>query len=300
MPSISNPPETSYSNLDNFGLIDFDDLHANSPPSKKFKGSSPAANLGIDEEVAVTKRARAPAVKLDEQRLLSAAGIPRLRSQAHKLKIKGKGHEFSDAARLLSFYQLWLDDLFPKARFLDALAMVEKLGHKKSLIVARSEWINEDNPESSNQVEQVDDFALDPDNFANDATTQQAQQQMPDVQGLDSAQDFALPPQTPPRADVPDDDDLYDATPLGQRRAGDTNSANNEALTTQNVERENPSDALPINTLQSRPLPPATDQDVGDDDLEAMIAEAEKVDGGPAVQQAGEDFADEEEVMRDF
>lgn len=54
--------------------------------------------------------------------------------------------QYSDAARLLAFYQLWLDDLFPKARFLDALAMVEKMGHKKMLQMARMEWINEDRP----------------------------------------------------------------------------------------------------------------------------------------------------------
>lgn len=40
-------------------------------------------------------------------------------------------------------YQLWLDDLFPKARFLDALAQVEKLGHKKQIQTMRLSWINE-------------------------------------------------------------------------------------------------------------------------------------------------------------
>lgn len=56
--------------------------------------------------------------------------------------------QFSDAARLLSFYQLWLDDLFPKAKFLDALAMVEKAGHKTSMHRQRMEWINEGKPKA--------------------------------------------------------------------------------------------------------------------------------------------------------
>ena len=43
-------------------------------------------------------------------------------------------------------YQLWLDDLFPKARFADALAMVEKEGHKTSMHKMRTEWINESKP----------------------------------------------------------------------------------------------------------------------------------------------------------
>jgi replication fork protection complex subunit Csm3/Swi3 len=51
--------------------------------------------------------------------------------------------QFSDAARLLSFYQLWLDDLFPKAKFLDALAMVEKAGHKTMMLSQRKEWMAE-------------------------------------------------------------------------------------------------------------------------------------------------------------
>lgn len=54
--------------------------------------------------------------------------------------------QFSDAARLLNFYQLWLDDLFPKAKFADGLAMIEKLGHSKRIQTMRREWINEEKP----------------------------------------------------------------------------------------------------------------------------------------------------------
>ena len=148
--------------------------------------------LGLDEEVVVEKK-RKPTVKFDEARwdmgmfldmkwrlrtnfvcyrLLSAAGIPKLRKTAkQKLKFKGKGHEvwvgfsttaclfgnstidtnfpheqFSDAARLLNFYQLWLDDLFPRAKFADGLSMIEKLGHSKRIQVMRREWIDEGKP----------------------------------------------------------------------------------------------------------------------------------------------------------
>ena len=49
--------------------------------------------LGLDEEVKVTKK-RAPIAKLDEDRLLSQAGIPKLRHAAkERLRFKGKGHE---------------------------------------------------------------------------------------------------------------------------------------------------------------------------------------------------------------
>ncbi|KAL9125323.1 MAG: hypothetical protein Q9217_005455 [Psora testacea] len=101
------------------------------------------AGLGLDEEIKVTKK-RAPVAKLDEGRLLSQSGIPKLRSTAkERLKFKGRGHEYADVARLLNFYQLWLDDLYPRAKFTDGLAIIEKLGHTKRIQTMRKEWINE-------------------------------------------------------------------------------------------------------------------------------------------------------------
>ncbi|GAB1209570.1 hypothetical protein APSETT445_008351 [Aspergillus pseudonomiae] len=55
---------------------------------------------------------------------------------------------FSDAARLLQFYQLWLDDLFPRAKFADGLTIIEKLGHHKRLQAMRREWIEEEKPKA--------------------------------------------------------------------------------------------------------------------------------------------------------
>ena len=88
----------------------------------------------------------------DGSRLLSQPGIPKLRALsrsgkiAKKLHFKGKGHEFSDVAKLLNYYQLWLDDLFPRAKFADGLAMVEKVGHSKRMAITRKEWIDEGKP----------------------------------------------------------------------------------------------------------------------------------------------------------
>jgi hypothetical protein len=60
--------------------------------------------------------------------------------------MKGKGHEFSDVAKLLNFYQLWLDGLFPRAKFADGLQLIEKAGHSKRMNVMRKEWIDEGKP----------------------------------------------------------------------------------------------------------------------------------------------------------
>ncbi|KAI4246930.1 MAG: hypothetical protein L6R42_009748, partial [Xanthoria sp. 1 TBL-2021] len=53
---------------------------------------------------------------------------------------------YLDLARLLNIYQLWLDDLYPRAKFADGLAMIEKLGHKKRIQIMRREWIHEGKP----------------------------------------------------------------------------------------------------------------------------------------------------------
>lgn len=66
--------------------------NATAIPSRT-KPSQKIDSLGIDEEVKVQKK-RAPIPKLDEERLLSQAGIPRLRRiTKERLRFKGKGHE---------------------------------------------------------------------------------------------------------------------------------------------------------------------------------------------------------------
>ncbi|KAJ5681533.1 uncharacterized protein N7477_001473 [Penicillium maclennaniae] len=124
----------------------FQDNHASNGNEAKPSGDPSSLGLGLDDEVKVSKK-RQPVAKLDEGRLLSQSGISKLRRTARrKLKFKGKGHEFSDAARLLNFYQLWLDELFPRAKFADGLAMIEKLGHSKRIQTMRREWIEEEKP----------------------------------------------------------------------------------------------------------------------------------------------------------
>lgn len=46
-------------------------------------------------------------------------------------------------------YQLWLDDLYPRAKFADGLTIVEKLGHTKRMQMMRKQWIDEGKPKGS-------------------------------------------------------------------------------------------------------------------------------------------------------
>ncbi|UNI22345.1 chromosome segregation in meiosis- protein [Purpureocillium takamizusanense] len=287
MPSaVTAGQKPTHDDLDNYAVNDLSDdpFASPSPQSKKRKEPASSSNaLGIDEEVSVQKRARVPAVKLDEDRLLGPAGIPRLRQRASRsLKIKGKGHEFSDAARLLSFYQLWLDDLFPKARFLDALAMVEKAGHKKRVMTARNEWINEGRPKSGADEDEYEAR----DNGHDDATV--------DVEhGTDATAGGLERPQTPLQ-DVPGDDDLYAATPRAR------------TATRRDVPEDDDLDAL-IAEAEGQDLPSnktrQSHTEPDEDDLDALIAEAEGQDAAASSNTKsastgdGDEFADEEAAM---
>ncbi|KAK0655104.1 replication fork protection component Swi3-domain-containing protein [Cercophora newfieldiana] len=300
------------------GWDDEDPFASPEPPSKsngandkKRKGTDA---LGIDEEIDLKKKPRVPRVKLDEGRLLSEKGIPKLRKMAPRLKLKGKGHEFSDASRLLSFYQEWLDDLFPKATFLDALAMVEKTGHKTIMRNERLKWIEEGRPKA--QVEDDDLFGDKPSSAPPQPTriapifeqAAGARATTPTNDNLFVDDDIynATPrarPQPPkPTDDVPDDDDLealmaeQDAASAAAPAFGSIFGGTAKKATQPSGEPdEDEMDALMAEAELSQPSrptqPPVRNSIFGDgsskapskpveddeygDDLDALMAEAE-------------------------
>lgn len=165
--------------------------------------------------------------------------------------------------------------------------MVEKAGHKKRLMVARNEWINEGKPTNTSQE---DDLGDDPFDSA------------PPAQGDDDP--TAGRPATPPAvADVPDDDDLYDATPRAPRRIvpvtrdePDDDDLDALMAEAEGYDKPNPRPTQPTNTGD-------------DDDLDALMAEAEGHDNSlaakeqpKAVQSTAEqdDFDDAEAAMREM
>jgi replication fork protection complex subunit Csm3/Swi3 len=79
--------------LDGQNIFDTSNVQAQEPSSRPPRPGANEAGLGIDEEIKVVKK-RQPIPKLDENRLLSAPGIPKLRRiTKDRLKFKGKGHE---------------------------------------------------------------------------------------------------------------------------------------------------------------------------------------------------------------
>jgi replication fork protection complex subunit Csm3/Swi3 len=244
------------------------------------------------------------------RRLLSAAGIPKLRKKAKDhLKFKGKGHEvrfkqnpkysalltqiqYSDASRLLAFYQLWLDDLFPKARFLDALAMVEKAGHKKRMQAMRMEWINEGRPRSSVHEDSIfDEPSLPPREDGGREKT--APRIAPIFEKTASER-----PKTPVQDADAEMDDIYDATPRQPRQTqGATDSQDS-------LFGERPSIFGPAKAAPADDGPPEDDLDALLAEEEMMRAESAKAQPVPTASKApapaDDNFDDEMEAMAEM
>ena len=179
--------------------------------------------------------------------------------------------QFSDAARLLSFYQEWLDDLFPKATFLDALAMVEKTGHKTIIKTERMKWIDEGKPKSS--VEEDDDLFGGGEPSAPKEPTRVAP--IFDKAGAGRAK-------TPGNDDL-FGDDIYNASPRASQ-TGDVPDDDDLAALMAEESGSGPSTIPAFGSifgsgLAKRPLNPTNAP--ADDDMDAMLAEAEAQSAPP-------------------
>lgn len=330
MPSAATPnPRAGSTGPDNQLNYDqdVDDFLRDLPVNEDdLNNDTTAPAKDVDEEIKVRKK-RAPAPKLDETRLLSDAGVPKLRKIAKtKLKFKGKGHEFSDISRLLNTYQLWLDDLYPRAKFRDALSMVEKLGHSKRMQVTRRAWVDGTKPsrreasvERLGDVEmsgalkggangdapragsEVGDIFGERRQEGSTGGAERQQEDMPEDDELEALMSKSAPStphttsrqQHKPRAPFEEDDDTEpDEDELDALMAEDAQVAP-QASTVE----------------QRRPRGPFEEEDAGpdEDELDALMAEephgGDKPSGHVPKDQAGQDagsqddFVDDEEAM---
>ena len=180
---------------------------------------------------------------------------------------------------MLNLYQLWLDDLYPRAKFADGLSIIEKLGRTKRMQTMRKEWINESKPKDT-----IED------------TLTSTAKDTAEVSGTSKTREASLLDNTPrqphtPMPDDPNDDDLYSATP---RRPSDVRQ-----------QKGAPSDSLFVSDDGSGEYP-------GDDDLDQLLAEnkikdlSARPDVGPRHDGKGHDetrddkYDDEIEAMADM
>lgn len=163
-------------------------------------------------------------------------------------------------------YQLWLDDLFPKARFTDALAMVEKEGHKVGMHKMRTEWINESKS----------GFTFDGLGDTTSLRTDEQPIELPQRQLETAPNNNSDKMET-----IPDDlfdEDIYDATPTPPTRNSRTQSVG--FSNSNQIPDEDELDALMALAVEVhgpeeyRPPPMPVPKD-DFDDLDALMAEAE-------------------------
>lgn len=182
--------------------------------------------------------------------------------------------KYADVAKLLNMYQLWLDDLYPRAKFMDGLAIIEKLGHSKRMQTMRKEWINESKPRDSSESDQIDTPAQRKELEHSDGCRKlpEAATSVPQVQ-------------TPLPIPGSDDEESYSAT---CRATGAANNSQRRATTTITAETLFVSD------------------DEEEDDLDALMAEDEAKKGSNSVPSRSiedsrsrqeDQFDDEMEVM---
>lgn len=206
---------------------------------------------------------------------MSKPGLPKLNALARsgqfarKLRLKGKGHEFTDAARLLTFYQLWLDDLYPRAKFADALQLVEKAGHSKSMQRQRREWIDEGKPDYIRERERRKQREAESESAYGEITMSGGLGVQNDQKGTDTGPNtgntnsdsrLAPKPVFESRADIDKDGLFFPAT-----------------TETSKVQDDGPDDdeleaLLAEQGSKAEPPKPSEDESEGEDDLDALLS----------------------------
>ncbi|KAI5479277.1 hypothetical protein MNV49_003795 [Pseudohyphozyma bogoriensis] len=99
----------------------------------------------LDEDVgALAPKKKRVVAKMDDNRLMGPNGFPKLIVAAKKFKVGPKGSEMKDLKKLMTMYQLWAHEMFPKTNLRDTLTTVEKLCHKNTLRRALREYRDEE------------------------------------------------------------------------------------------------------------------------------------------------------------
>lgn len=221
---------------------------------------------------------------------------------------------------MLNLYQLWLDDLYPKAKFKDGLTMVEKLGHTKRMQVSRRAWIDE-----SKGFRRRED--------------EDAETRIGDVegQGEDNDEIFPIPSRSKESgpgheqsggADAPDEDELDALMGEEPSAAAPPNTAGNGPTKPQGpfqdddepdedeldaLLNEEPRPAVQPKQQTTKQKGPFEDDEDDEDELDALLAEEpqkNKVNSAATGNTGGDqpskdngredDFADDEEAMAEM
>ncbi|KAG0747234.1 hypothetical protein G6F16_010933 [Rhizopus arrhizus] len=130
--------------LDDIVLDDYDfniELPSEGAPSNV--PSTSLETMPIETTESATQKEKLKKKKFDENLLLSSKGIPRLKNEAPFLRFEGKGYEEHDLKKLMRYYQLWANNLYPKFRFTDFAKKVTKPASTKAVKEMIAVWQEE-------------------------------------------------------------------------------------------------------------------------------------------------------------
>ncbi|KAK4048747.1 chromosome segregation in meiosis- protein [Microbotryomycetes sp. JL221] len=114
-------------------------------------------NDGGGEDIDKVAKARKQRAKMDEHRLLGPKGFSRLLQDVKRFKPRGKGHEHADLRRVMTLYQLWSHQMYPRTNLRDTLKTVERLCHKQIVKRGLKQLREDAKPSNSVQEEENDD-----------------------------------------------------------------------------------------------------------------------------------------------
>lgn len=176
--------------------------------------------------------------------------------------------EYENAARLLSYYQLWADDLFKKAKFRDTVKIIEKLGHTRTIQEVRRSYIDEARMSKNKEKERV---------YGDDEIMRESGAEK-DVQNEDGGEKAKVQ-----EVGTTNDDDLYAAPPS---RPQSLKAANGNS---------NPNGSATPNPLFLGSVDDDSDENFGDapddDELDALM-DAATVGAGKNAEDEFEDDMD--------
>lgn len=121
--------------LDDYG---FDAEPLPTPPPPPPADTNPAELTPTPDQAKKVQK-----IKFNESLLLETKGIPLLRNESRYIRFQGKGHEADDLKRLITYYTVWANNLYPKFRFKDFARRVQKPASTDRVKKVVEVWQNE-------------------------------------------------------------------------------------------------------------------------------------------------------------
>ncbi|SCU79483.1 LAFA_0B03422g1_1 [Lachancea sp. 'fantastica'] len=176
----------------------------------------------LPDPTEVSARPRRAQVKLTAEKLLSPKGLPKIMKEApKKIRFSKRRSSYENLTQFLQFYQLWANDLFPKAKFRDFVTISRTLGKTdRELREYRIELVRQELGFSSVgepelETESLGETVLPPNGNQNMPPSEPPSPQRQTVSVPENSRDPAID-------SASDDDMIYDRSRIGESQTTET------------------------------------------------------------------------------